>query len=1172
MITSPNDIPNCIIWLDSHDRTTMFQDISVASSQRRNLYAPSNTIRSVGRSDVFTTDGNWFITTTVSVSAPDQSSATTWVVTDGNRNDYRDDAAGTYRTLTLYQYAPRTATYTLSFFVRAYGFNYIYFTFDGVTSYVRLDVPGVSNTTGGVTVNVRPASVDFPSTPAAATGWVRVWLTKTLTGSVVPKELIIRQSTINNTTGWQNRLGDPNKGYGIWGIMLEESSSLGSFIPVRTIEGAFLDGTRVSQRTVPITPVTAGNQRVAYWKNKSLSADIVQLSGFQVFEENSDFRPTLSVSSGITSLRVDYDYLSTPVLNTPIDTATQTVFAVMYITGDNATTEHNRALFSQGLSGRGGTAYGGANQTYTPFVVPYQYPVCSIVAASAVSLVPLEISWFTRNPTAYNRSTNQVQYDHLWRNVLYRATKHSNNTYSNAYNRMGNMYSFGQGPEISNTSNRGFTYNTPTLSSLSACDIFRLGTGFDPFNLEHTWSLTWPMTRRNEGYRGAFTNFYEVIFYNRELTKDEINDVEDYLIRKWNSILIGSARQVWALSDGDLSDSSIFSISSEPSPFNVLLSSDVIYTNGYTLTATTNQRFAIITNYMTPTTDRSGGTVVMTEGVTLSAKVIGGCSPASVFVPPGTACTILGNVFGGSMRYDTAIVRPASATINPGVFISPGGFLSLSGSAYGGFDLGSAGISINGGGFDYTGIIEGSGFIGSSVHWTPHGGTRGYGVSAINTNLYLKNRRIQSGIATAGLLTNNCSVVLDNCVVESAYNGQDVYMANIGTDRYGNAPSFGNVCYLCSSNTKLTAINTMFLGTTSTAVGPTASYGSVVPGGNQHSGTALWATGSNINILLKDCYIEGSRRVAAADSGGNLTNNYYGLNQAMRISSGVQLTGFNCTINGARNASLNYESGNGKVGLLIEGGAQAMLINTNVNTQPNTVFNRSIYNLGTLTLSGTVRGGYRAVGTSYPGIYNRGNLYVDGFIAPNYSGSAAIDNESDGRAVLYGRIRPGGPIQNTITSRGMLTAFYSEPLISSTRGFVPIAAVQCMFVSLCSNSLYTQFSVDGVQQTMRFLDNDYNLNQPLSSDVLKDYVYGPIGFELTGTSIIPEVSATIIGVPVRSVYGSRKPLTVDAFWNQPITSVTAPTSSIYEKIINPVTSVSLSAITLSLTDLPPPGV
>lgn len=1171
MITSPNDIPNCVLWLDSHDRTTLFQDISVASSQRRNLYTPSDTIRSVLRSDVASTDNSWMNTTTVSVSAPDQSSNSTYVLLDGNRADYGSDSN---RRVILYQYAPRTASYCLSFFVKAYGsFNFAYFEFDGTAGYVDLTTASVSaNAVGSVTA--RLATNDFPSTPTAAAGWVRVFITKTLTSSTTPKELILRQSTTRTSAGWLNRLNTPGNGINIWGIMLEENgAAFNSFIPTRTIEGAFLDGTRVSQKTIPISPVTGGNQRVAYWKNKSLSADAFQLSGLQVFEENGDYRPTLSTSGTLTSLRFDYDYLSTPVLDVPVDTSSQTLFAVMYATWDNSTHDSNRAMFTQVLSGVNPNPGG---SWYYPLVYPRTFPMCSVVGGSAVAIIPVSPSWYYRTPVAYSQTNNTAWHDNLYKWGLYRTTKHANGTYSCAFNRIATEYSYGEGPEISNNGNRASRYSNPTPRSISAADVFRIGTGIgSTVTLDHDWSLGWPLTRRGESGRGMCGNLYEIVLYNRELTKDEINDVEDYLMRRWYSVL--SSRQVWALSDGELSSSNIFSISSEPSPFNVLLSSDIIYTNGYTLTATANQYINVLTNAPTPVTGRSGGVVVMTEGVTLSAKVIGGSAPGAILVPPNTNCTIIGNVHGGASRYETTNLRPASALNVPGVYVLSGGMLNLSGSAFGGFEVNSPGISVDGGRFDYSGYIEGAGYRVLNNAQAHIGGTRGFGASAINSNLYFKNRRIQAGTGCGGLFVSNCNVVLENCVSEMFMNQPEVYYVPAGSDKYGITPIYANVGVVCS-NTSLTALNTMFIGVTSASISPASgtyeNRGNVRTdtsgAGSTHAGTALWSLNGS-KILMRDCLIEGSRRAAAS---WNTVSNAAGQNQAVRISSSSSLTGINCTINGGRNTIVSGENEVGKLGLYIDSTANAQFINVNVNTDVNAILNRAIYveQGGTLALSGTVKGGYRAVSTAFPAIYNRGNLLVDGIITPNYSGSPAIDNESNGVAAIYGKIRPGGPLCNTITSRGQLTAFYTEPLISSTRGFVPIQALHCVFVSLCSNSLYTQFSVDGVQTTMQYLDNNYNLNQPLSTDVLKDYVYGPLGFELTGTSIIPEVSATIIGVPVRSVYGSRKPLTVDAFWNQPITSVTTLSTAVYEKLINPVTSVALSAITQSLTDLPPPGI
>jgi hypothetical protein len=167
-----------------------------------------------------------------------------------------------------------------------------------------------------------------------------------------------------------------------------------------------------------------------------------------------------------------------------------------------------------------------------------------------------------------------------------------------------------------------------------------------------------------------------------------------------------------------------------------------------------------------------------------------------------------------------------------------------------------------------------------------------------------------------------------------------------------------------------------------------------------------------------------------------------------------------------------------------------------------------------------------------------------------------------------GIIRPAGPLRPTITSQGALTAFYSAPLESSLQGCPPIAAEKCIYVSLCSTSLYSTFSVNGLNEMVIYRDEDYQLNQPDPSDVLLGVKYSPFD-ALTGTAIIPAVNETIIGVPVQSIYGTRKPLTVDAFWNQPITAVPQLSTTVYKKLVNPVTSNALSALVLSL-DYPSP--
>jgi hypothetical protein len=1072
-------------------------------------------------------------------------------------------------------FAPRTSTYTLSFFARANPTRYIYISYDGVTGYIDLSNGSVSSPSGG-TISTRQATVDFPTSPTAS-GWYRVWVTKTLTGSTLGKFLDIypRSDTTGTTT---SRAGVNPNGVLIWGAMLEETNSITTYIPTPNQQQTFennVDVTSSPSFFTPVLRVSANNHFVAYWANKSLSASVVGLSGLHVYEENSPFRPTYNVLGNLSSVYFDVDYLSTSVLITPLSTAEQTVFvAARY--GDDTLTDirfrQNVPMFSQILSGVSGA---GDTGTYTPLVRPAGNNTCMSVGLTSFERIPLNNSWLYRNPggTAYNTASYFIEENNNQFNV-YRSTKTATNTYRIAYNRFVNEYLAGTRNSVN------FTL-TENLTCLSAVDVIRLGTSIGRTMLELRDGFGWTLANsfrdsgggNSTGNKGQYINYGEIIFYNRALTQEEINDVETYLYTKWRS---NTPREVWALDNGLLSSSSIFSISGEPAPFNTLLSSDFIFTNGYTLTAVTDQLVNKITNARTPVTGRAGGHVVMSQGVTLSASIVGGTAPYTVLVPSNTTCSIVGAVYGGSTYHDNTIVLPISTSFNSGVFIDKNATLYLSGSIYGGFNERSIGVGIDGGTLFYasTGVIQGSGIQYSlNAGYQPYGGLSAYGVSAINTFINFTNNRVQQGLNSAGVYTNNCNILLKNCAIEAVLN-------NGGTvSHITNAPAnlvTGGVCMMCE-NTGLTAVDTMFLSVTSSAIlVGTGQWFMRVSSSNRHAGTALWARSSS-NLIFTNCYLEGPRRLAS--NGDDFVNTRLGNNQAVRLSTNTVLSGTSCKIFGARNSNTDLENTTGKVGLYIDEGCVAQFTNTDVNNEAITRFNRGIHNVGFLGLTGTkIRGGYRAVGTSFPGIYNRGTLVaVNADIAPNYSGSQAIDNESNGTAYIFGKIAPGGPICNTITSRGLLSAWYTEPFISSIRGFVPIQALHCVFIPLCSDSLYSDFSVDGVLKKTVFFDKNYTLDLPLSTNVLKDYVFGPNN-SLTGTSIIPEVSTVIIGVPVRSIFGTVRPITVDAFWNQPITSIQALSSTygvelsttIFNKFINPMTSVSLSAIVRSLTDIPPP--
>ena len=92
-------------------------------------------------------------------------------------------------------------------------------------------------------------------------------------------------------------------------------------------------------------------------------------------------------------------------------------------------------------------------------------------------------------------------------------------------------------------------------------------------------------------YPGAYFtgDIAEVIIYNRELTNTERADVEFYLAAKWTPALGGNVqRSVYAKAHGNFNDPTTWAIEGYPAPFNLPLSSDRVYPNGYTVLITNN--------------------------------------------------------------------------------------------------------------------------------------------------------------------------------------------------------------------------------------------------------------------------------------------------------------------------------------------------------------------------------------------------------------------------------------------------------------------------------------------------------------------------------------------------------------------------------------------------------
>ena len=1170
MITSPNDIPNCLLWLDGNDTSTMFREVSVNVQGRRFNYIFLSDNISVW--DMSYTNDPTYLSLPGNTGNSSGSSTFTTLRPDGVRNasyvyDHPNQhTANVARYYYQYIYTPYTGTYTVSFYIKAVNYPFVYLSLDGATAVFNTTTKVFTTQTGGTWSKVDAQDATEFNGSANAAGWYRIALTKTMTGSSAAKTLTIAPNLLQTQTNGA-RLGIASSVMFLGMFMLERSATLNPYIDNAAFERVFDDGTNVAYATLPITPLSAIGQEVAYWKNKSLSASALGLSGLFCHEENSWRKPvTYSWAPGLTALKFDRDYLSSQTLTVPITTTDQTVFVVCG-RNSNSTSQYNPdwsthyVVFAQHLSGSNNAnqfeplVYAGGGGVANTNTNTGRRSHCTRVSqSSSFNAMSRRLSWLENPPL----DSQRITYDYDSLGALYRMKK-TGSYFDNALDKSpvqgGTAHTtFYDGNNISDyrlgyNGRLSRATNFPQLSTTTA-DIFRIGVIYAGSN------DIGPRTTQN---------IAEIIMFDRSLTDSEIYDVEDYLYKKWLEPY--RPRRVYALSDGNMSSNSIFSIASEPSPRNVLLSADIVFTNGYTLTADTDLRVGVITN-APALSGVGGGYVVMTQGVSLSANIIGSRSPYTVLVPSNTSCNICGNIFGG--EYDEGFVynNPLSAQNSVGVYVDRGGVLFLSGSAYGGVNRYSTGISTDGGNVFLTNKLVGSGVysqFNNGANGTYYDGSiYGFGLSAINTNVTLTNNTVNNGGLTCGLYTDKCNVVLQDCNIESIWD--KVNRNNGGVYNIGLYPSDGTSLYqgvaLVTNSSALSAFNTRFIGLTGVTSSITSTTYVIYNTTGTHSGTAFWQLSGT--SYLSNCFIIGPSRTKVPNIYEYLTP-ALGFNQGVRLTNKALLTGVNCTILGSPGIFGRDEYQN-RAGLYIELSSTAVLQNSVVNTSQGK-YNIGIINNGNLTISGEIKGGYRADGGASPyrfyGIYNRGFLSIKGTVSPNYNGSAAIFGSSEGSMAITGTFKAGGPLASTILSHGELTAFYSEPLISSIRGRVPIDARQCVFVSLCSTSLYSLFSVDGVETTMVYLGSGAVLNQPLPSDVLLGVTYSPFD-ALTGTSIIPPLSDTIIGVPVRDSYGTRKPMTVDALWNQTSTTIVEVSSQVYSKLINPFTSAALSALVNSM--------
>ena len=213
------------------------------------------------------------------------------------------------------------------------------------------------------------------------------------------------------------------------------------------------------------------------------------------------------------------------------------------------------------------------------------------------------------------------------------------------------------GSYASNAPTAGFTFK-----ALSAFDIignFHTGTNITntrngkevSSSASHTLG-TFVSTQQRIGSAAANSgvgnfcniNIAEVIVYNKALSNIEREDVENYLIRKW-SFLNAIPRFVYAIQNGNWSNSTTWSISAEPAPWNFPISADNVYSNTFTVTADSSTRVSTIQNTALSPTIAAGGSFILSNGVSLSSTLRGAVSPCLVTFNPNTTATLVGDLF-----------------------------------------------------------------------------------------------------------------------------------------------------------------------------------------------------------------------------------------------------------------------------------------------------------------------------------------------------------------------------------------------------------------------------------------------------------------------------------------------------------------------------------------------